>query len=131
MREIKFEFIYYDGKYFTKCVMTLDELLNKTEDDIYEKATEQYALYSNLENFELVAKRQYTGIKDINNKEVYEGDIVESLKGKQLKVIFYDGAFRLARTQDRIKIIGNIFPSNKTFKVVGNIYENPELLEAS
>jgi hypothetical protein len=67
---------------------------------------------------------QYTGLKDSEQKDVYEGDIVEyefSLCGMQTGVfIFDDGMFYLKGT-------GRWRPLDYT--VIGNIYENPELLK--
>ena len=69
---------------------------------------------------------QYTGLEDGNNKEIYEGDILESSNGGNSfkeKVHWDIDQFR----------VGNYEPDglsyfSKNCKVIGNIYENPELL---
>ena len=63
---------------------------------------------------------QYTGFK-ANDKEIYEGDIVDFQNGYIDKMIFIDGCFRL-KTENYKEDL-----SHGT--VIGNIYENPELLE--
>ena len=68
---------------------------------------------------------EYTGLKDENGKEIYEGDILfESFREEYLKVAFKNWSFRAECDEYSLKLedFADIF------EVVGNIYENPELL---
>jgi uncharacterized phage protein (TIGR01671 family) len=74
---------------------------------------------------------QYTGLKDKNGKGIYEGDIIQEKYGNEFgvgKVVFEDGAFWVHFSDDEYLLIG--CDSEET-EVLGNIYENPELLEVS
>ncbi|WP_249334494.1 YopX family protein [Zhenhengia yiwuensis] len=72
---------------------------------------------------------QYTGLKDNNGKEIYEGDIVEAqcIGGRDFKgvVKFYDCEFVIDNGEDAIPLFDKV----DLRIVMGNIYENPELLE--
>lgn len=73
------------------------------------------------DNYELM---QYTGLKDKNGKEIYEGDIVKDKYG--LKIVYFSkGAFYL---QDH-DVLYWLHDYNFYIEVIGTIYENPELLE--
>lgn len=69
---------------------------------------------------------QYTGRKDSDGVEIYEGDILQSEHYLRYQVVFKGDCWRcepLKRNVFKNRFIG------RDLKVIGNIYENPELLE--
>ena len=72
---------------------------------------------------------QFTGLKDKNGKEIYEGDILKNFKDLIGVVEFGDGKY----FADEITS-GDFIPHDilmweqKDIEIIGNVYENPELL---
>ena len=78
--------------------------------------------------FNEIELMQYTMLKDNNNDEIYEEDIVEILtEVEEYGVVkFSDGAFYVEADGFRVNFYDNIVGGDVV--VIGNIYENPELL---
>lgn len=129
MKEIKFR----AWDVLNKKMLSWGEVFDLPAWEIFPGTPEQRA-------FEVM---QYTGLKDRNGKEIYEGDILEfranpfDRKRDLFQVVFKDGGFR----DEWNNYIGQYLPPdirnkqggrvrlNEACEVVGNIYENPELLE--
>jgi hypothetical protein len=69
---------------------------------------------------------QFTGLKDKNGKEIYEGDICY-MNDILCHVVFEEGAFLLQSKKLQESFCMYEYIYNK-FEVIGNIFENPELL---
>ena len=85
--------------------------------------------YTNIKSAILM---QYTGLKDKNGKEIYEGDIISS-DGDLLTIEYsldgnhaYYAGYRV--DEPGLETVMELFNYGE-LEVIGNIYENPELLE--
>ncbi len=89
----------------------------------------EHIFHSKRDQYDLL---QYTGLKDKNGTDIYEGDILRNKcpccndpEFNQLyEMIFTNGAFKL-------KDAGFHYELEERFEIIGNIYDNPELIGES
>jgi len=123
MREIKFRFWGLLEKSWL--------IDGRTETSIYDFAFKNgmnWNFITKKEALERVVVVQYTGLKDKNGKEIYEGDVLKHDSHKYLfEIKWYpnDAAWRFHRDDKGGMGMAGI---NESWEIIGNIYENPELI---
>ena len=74
---------------------------------------------------------QYTGLKDKNGKEIYEGDILKNKREENFKLYWNEEmcAFYLQNISWLSEDTPVEFHRMENFEIIGNIFENKELLK--
>lgn len=132
-----------------KAFLKVSKEIVRVEEISYQNSTISYIYDNYVENeqewltegFEDIVLLQYTGLKDNRHQEIFEGDIVESINYYQKpatvdvgKIVYQDEFARFAMQSNKWPLPFQICSSEEGFsniklKIVGNIFENPELLE--
>ena len=84
----------------------------------------EYNYYDNQSHNDKQILMQFTGLQDKNGKNIYEGDIVKRIdNGKIVDVLYWFGGFLPFAPICKVQGV-----NPKDVVIIGNIYENPELL---
>ena len=67
---------------------------------------------------------QFTGLRDANGTEIYEGDIVRAASGTIYEVIFEQGAYRVKGKKSKLLLVEGRF-----YEVINSVHDAPELLK--
>lgn len=68
----------------------------------------------------------FTGCRDVTGKEIYEGDVLKTDENDWIAVVVFGSGIFCLEDKDGGY---SAYPNWKRCKVIGNVYENPELVE--
>lgn len=89
-----------------------------------EEESHSYVDESDVDFPTRVTLMQFTGLRDKNGKEIYEGDVLKGGSARQSPVYWKDDGFVLVDNQKHVYCLA---PQVDCCEIIGNIYENPKL----
>ena len=130
MRKIKFRGKTETGKFIYSNSIEFEKIGGMSELQPYLRYNGEYVRV----NPETVG--QFTGIKDAEGVEIYEGDILawmDDLNTPKMYVVKYDNrtaSFRLFDSNEvRTRAVFDEYTCSKYRKIIGNIYDNTEFMK--
>jgi uncharacterized phage protein (TIGR01671 family) len=132
MREIKFRG-YNKGWHYGYYVRMARALINgEVAINLYQCKIANYIIYDkdgqlNIVEIEDGSLGQSTGLKDKNGTEIYGGDIVQIWS--ETIPLYWEYKLLVQYFEDSAKFSLGKLDAREIVKVIGNIYENPELLD--
>ena len=137
MREIKFRaWNFKDKKMFSAEEMTKDQMAI-LPDGHFANIDGQNTSRSIIYSHEQMLPLQFTGLKDKNDKEIYEGDICSAGLKTPLGIVMHRGVIIFnekagqfgLKLETELESVSDHVIKNDSPEIIGNIYENPNLLE--
>lgn len=128
MRDIKFRAYIkpYHDKDASYCINMIGLIYNVKEILFADKIITVVHSFEETFDFQDVELMQYTGFKDIYDKEIYEGDIVKYCE-RNYRIAMIKGMFLRVTANIGIDISQTLNDSCSDCEIIGNIYQHQEL----